>query len=129
MGNKSFKFSIVMAVYNVEDYLDESIQSILNQTLKFEDYIQLILVNDGSVDNSLEIALKYQKRYPDNIIVLNKDNGGVSSARNLGLEHATGEYINFMDSDDLISRNTIKDVYKFFDGNVFPGLSIKHLVL
>ena len=114
MGNKSFKFSIVMAVYNVEDYLDESIQSILNQTLKFEDYIQLILVNDGSVDNSLEIALKYQKRYPDNIIVLNKDNGGVSSARNLGLEHATGEYINFMDSDDLISRNTIKDVYKFF---------------
>ena len=114
MGNKSFKFSIVMAVYNVEDYLDESIQSLLNQTLKFEDYIQLILVNDGSVDNSLEIALKYQKRYPDNIIVLNKDNGGVSSARNLGLEYATGEYINFMDSDDLISRNTIKDVYKFF---------------
>ena len=48
MGNKSFKFSIVMAVYNVEDYLDESIQSILNQTLKFEDYIQLILVKEIS---------------------------------------------------------------------------------
>ena len=89
-----FDFSVIMAVYNVERYLGESIDSLIDQSLSFEDNIQLILVNDGSTDGSLKVAEDYQKRYPNNIILLSKENGGVSSARNLGLKHATGKYIN-----------------------------------
>ena len=89
MSNKeetNFNFSVVMAVYNVGYYLKEAIDSLINQTLSFEENIQLILVDDGSLDNSLEIAQAYQEKYPKNIIVLSKENGGVSSARNLGLK-------------------------------------------
>lgn len=110
----NFDFSVVMAVYNVGYYLKEAIDSLINQTLSFEENIQLILVNDGSLDNSLEIAQEYQERYPKNIIVLSKENGGVSSARNLGLKYATGKYVNFMDSDDIISPNTFEEVKNFF---------------
>ena len=109
-----FDFSVIMAVYNVERYLGESIDSLIDQSLSFEDNIQLILVNDGSTDGSLKVAEDYQKRYPNNIILLSKENGGVSSARNLGLKHATGKYINFMDSDDIISPNTFKEAKTFF---------------
>lgn len=113
-NDKRFKFSVIMAVYNCENYLDKTINSIINQTLDFKKNIQLILVNDGSSDNSEKIAFKYQKRFPNNIIVLSKENGGVSSARNLGLKYATGDYINFMDSDDLIFDDTFKKVNNFF---------------
>ena len=109
-----FNFSVVMPVYNVENYLGEAIDSLINQTLSFEDNIQLVLVDDGSSDNSLTIAHEYQKKYPENIIVLSKENGGVSSARNLGLKHATGKYINFMDSDDVLSLNCFKEILNFF---------------
>ena len=117
MSNKeenNFNFSVVMAVYNVGYYLKEAIDSLINQTLSFEENIQLILVNDGSLDNSLEIAQEYQERYPKNIIVLSKENGGVSSARNFGLKYATGKYVNFMDSDDIVSPNTFEDAINFF---------------
>ncbi len=112
--SNKFTFSVVMAVYNVEKYLNEAIDSIINQSLDFKKHIQLILVNDGSRDNSLKIALDYQKEYPDNIIVIDKENGGVASARNIGLENANGKYINFMDSDDKISLNAFEEVYNFF---------------
>ena len=111
----NFDFSVIMPLYNVEYYLKEAIDSIINQTLNFEENIQLILVDDGSPDDSLKIAQAYQEKYPKNIIVLSKENGGVSSARNLGIEYATGKYINFMDSDDKISQNTFEEVKNFFD--------------
>ena len=109
-----FNFSVVMAVYNVEKFLGEAIDSLINQTIGFEDNIQLILIDDGSLDNSREIALSYQKKFPNNIILISKENGGVASARNLGLKNATGKYINFMDSDDKFSLNAFEKVYKFF---------------
>ena len=117
MSNKeenNFNFSVVMAVYNVGYYLKEAIDSLINQTLSFEENIQLILVDDGSLDNSLEIAQEYQEKYPKNIIVLSKENGGVSSARNLGLKYATGKYVNFMDSDDIVSPNTFEEEPHFY---------------
>ncbi len=67
-----FKFTVVTPVYNVEEYLEETLESVLSQTIGFEENIQMILVNDGSPDNSEEICLKYQKKYPDNIIYLKK---------------------------------------------------------
>ena len=108
-----YKFSVVMAVYNVKLYLREAIESLIAQDIGFE-HIQLILTDDGSTDSSGAICDEYASRYPENILVIHKENGGVSSARNAGLERASGRYINFMDSDDLIEKNVFSEVYRFF---------------
>ena len=79
--NYPFKFSIVVAVYNVEKYLAEAIESILCQDIGFKESVQLILVDDGSPDTSGQICDKYQANYPSNIKVIHKENGGVSSAQ------------------------------------------------
>ena len=118
MNEKSdcqFKFSIIMAAYNVEKYLDKAIDSIINQTIGFEENVQLIIVDDGSIDKSKDIAKAYAEKYPENILFLSKENGGQASARNLGLKYAKGKYLNFLDSDDYISKNTLEEVYKFFE--------------
>ena len=103
----NFKFSIITVFYNTEIYIKECIESVINQTLDFRDNVQFILVDDGSTDDSKDIALSYQELYPENILVLSKENGGPSNARNYGLEYAAGEYIGFLDSDDKLSENTI----------------------
>lgn len=108
-------FSVVIACYNCQDYLDETINSIIGQSFSFGSNIQLILVNDGSTDNTSEICKKYQKLYPDNIIYIYQENQGQGAARNLGLKYATGKYINFLDSDDKFSGNTFYSVYEFFE--------------
>lgn len=112
-----FKFSFVMPVYNVERYLDETIQSILNQTLSFKDNCEIIFVNDGSPDNVEELCLKYKNEFPNNIKYIKQKNSGVSVARNNGLDVAEGEFISFLDSDDLLSRDTLESVYRFFADN------------
>ena len=109
-----FKFSIVMAVYNVENYLEEAIESIIHQDIGFRDSVEMILVDDGSTDESGRICDSYQRKYPDNIKVIHKKNGGVSSARNQGISLAEGRYVNFMDSDDKITPGTLSAVYDFF---------------
>lgn len=109
---KKFKFSVIIPVYNVEEYLRETIDSVVNQTIGFEDNIQIILVNDGSPDNSEEICLEYKEKYPDNIIYIKQENAGVSAARNKGIEAAEGEFSNFLDSDDLWSLTAFENVYK-----------------
>lgn len=113
--NYKFKFSVVMAVYNVEKYLGEALDSLIAQDIGFEKNVQVILVDDGTPDGSGEICDEYQKRYPDNIKVIHKENGGVSSARNEGLKHIEGRFVNFMDSDDVLEQGTLKEVYTFFD--------------
>lgn len=109
-------FSLIMAVYNVELYLKEAIESVIAQSIGI-DRIQLILVDDGSPDNSGAICDAYAEQYPDNIFVIHKENGGVSSARNRGLEIAQGQYVNFMDSDDKLSRNACKKAYEFLQAH------------
>lgn len=101
------KISIIVPVYNVEEYLENCINSILNQT--FKDF-ELILVNDGSTDNSLKIC-KYYKNIDNRIGIINKENGGLSSARNAGLDIAKGEYIGFVDSDDYIHPQMYEVLY------------------
>ncbi len=108
-----FLFSVIIPIYNVEDYIEETINSVINQTIGIE-HIQLILVNDGSIDHSEDICLKYQKQYPDNIIYLKQPNSGVSKARNHGLKHALGSYINFLDSDDIWSPDAFEKGLKLF---------------
>ena len=112
--NYLFKFSIVTAVYNVAPYLSEAIDSILSQDIGFLESVELILVDDGSTDTSGAICDEYQHKYPENIVVIHKPNGGVASARNAGIAVARGRYVNFMDSDDKLTPDTLSSVYDFF---------------
>ena len=102
-----YKVSVIIPVYNVEQYLEQCLESIINQTLQ---EIEVIIVNDGSTDGSKYIIEKYQK-ISSNIILIQKENGGLGSARNAGLTRATGEYIYFMDSDDYIDRQALEKLY------------------
>lgn len=116
MAEYKYKFSIVTAVYNVELFVAETIESLIAQDIGFED-VQLILVDDGSPDNSGAICDEYAEKYPENIVVIHKENGGVSSARNAGLECVQGKYVNFIDSDDKFTPNTLSKVWDFFEEN------------
>lgn len=108
-----YKVSIIMAVYKVEEFLREAIDSVIAQDIGFEN-IQLILVDDGSPDGSPAICDEYAARYPDNIVVIHKENGGVSTARNAGIERVEGQFVNFLDSDDKLSPNAVREIYDFF---------------
>ena len=99
------KFTIISAVYNVELYLDDYIQSLVNQRLDFETNIDVILIDDGSPDNSKDIINKWVKKYPNNIFYIRKKNGGQSSARNLGLKYVKTEWVTFIDPDDFLDVN------------------------
>ena len=99
------KISVIVPVYNVEQYLPRCIDSILAQT--FTDF-ELLLIDDGSTDNSGKICDEYAKKKDTKIRVWHKENGGVSSARNMGLDFAKGEYIQFIDSDDFIEKICLK---------------------
>ncbi|MFA9376838.1 MAG: glycosyltransferase family 2 protein [Lachnotalea sp.] len=112
-----YKFSLVIAIYNMENYLVETIDSVVNQTIGFEDNLQILLVNDGSNDNSEEICKSYTSKYPENIVYIKQENGGVSEARNKGLEYATGELVNFLDADDKLQNDALEKVYAFFEQN------------
>jgi len=103
------KVSIIVPVYNVYDYIDKCLNSLVSQTL---DDIEIIVVNDGSPDNSQEIIDKYVKAYPDKIKSFVKENGGQGSARNFGYKKATGEYIGYVDSDDYIDIHMYEKLYK-----------------
>ena len=111
-----YLFSVIIPIYNTERYLDDSINSIINQSIGFNN-IQLILVNDGSVDNSEKICLKYKKKYPNNIIYIKITHGGPSKSRNIGLSYAKGLFINFLDSDDKWGKNAFNYAFLFFKFN------------
>ena len=115
MDKKTFKISVITPVYNMESYLEETIESVLQQSIGFEDNIQLILVNDGSPDDSYKICEKYQAMYPENIIYIKKENGGVSSARNTGLDQVKGKYVVFLDGDDTWEYTAFRKIYDFFE--------------
>ena len=109
----SFKISVIVPVYNSEQYLDQAIQSILNQTMK---ELEIILINDGSTDSSLDIANRYKDK-DSRIKVLSQKNKGVSSARNYGLSVAKGKYVTFMDSDDYIDREMYECLYQIAEAH------------
>ena len=95
------RFSVIIPVYNAENTLRRCLDSLVQQS--YEDY-EILLVNDGSADQSGQICESYAKEYPQ-IRFFQKENGGVSTARNMGLDHASGEYILFVDSDDYVSND------------------------
>lgn len=106
MKEKQPLVSIIMPVYGVELYIEKAILSVINQTyLNWE----LLIINDGSKDNSRDIAEKYSTQY-ENIFLYDKENGGLSDARNFGLKYAKGTYVHFFDSDDWIDE----DMYSYY---------------
>lgn len=114
MGNQ-FTISVIMPVYNVENYLREAIESVITQRIDFERYIELILVNDGSTDNSAQICREYQQKYSQNIRLIEQENSGVSAARNAALDAAQGKYVTFLDGDDKWDSHALKKMYAFFE--------------
>lgn len=107
------KYSFIVPVYNTEKYLKKCLDSLINQTYK--DF-EIIVVNDGSTDKSSSIISKYQKKYK-NIIVIDKENEGLSMARNRGVQKSSGKYIIFVDSDDYVSNKLLEEVDKKIDDN------------
>ena len=105
------KYSFIVPVYNTEKYLKKCLDSLVNQTYK--DF-EIIVVNDGSTDKSSNIISKYQKKYK-NIIVIDKENEGLSMARNRGVQKSSGKYIIFVDSDDYVSNKLLEEVDKKID--------------
>lgn len=102
------KISIIIPVYNTEKYVEECLLSISNQT--FGDF-EILAINDGSTDNSLEILKKYQEKEP-RLKIFSQENKGLSAARNTGIEYAIGEYLMFVDSDDSLHLEILKNLYE-----------------
>ncbi len=121
------KISIIVPVYNVEKYLEKCLDSIIGQTYR---KIRIICVNDGSTDGSLAILEKYKKK-DSRIEIVNKKNGGLSSARNAGLEHAKTDYVMFCDSDDYYSTNICNELVKAIERDdsdlAICGINVEYL--
>lgn len=108
------KISVIVPVYNVENYLAKCLDSLVNQTYQ---NIEILVVNDGSKDNSEQIIQEYAQKYPEKIKSFTKENGGLSDARNFGIDCATGDYLGFVDSDDYVALTMFEEMI---------GLAEKH---
>ncbi len=102
------KISLIVPVYNVENYLRKCLDSLVNQTLQ---ETEILIINDGSKDGSQKIINEFQEKFPLKIKSFLKENGGLSDARNFGLDRATGEFIGFVDSDDYVSETMFEEMY------------------
>ncbi|HEY4533370.1 MAG TPA: glycosyltransferase [Fusobacterium sp.] len=116
---KTIDLSIIIPIYNVESYLRECLESVYAVNLLKE----VILVNDGSTDHSLQIAEEFAEKYPEETILISQENRGLSAARNVGLERARGEYIYFIDSDDFLNSHVFENFFTQIKGT---NLDILH---
>ena len=118
-----YKFSVIIPIYNSELWISKAINSIIKQDIGFKKNVELILVDDASSDSTAKICEEYALKYPENIKFIQKEkNEGPGKTRNVGLKYATGQYVNFLDSDDYISKNTLSEILKFF--NKHPDVDI-----
>ena len=109
------KISVIVPVYNTEKYLEKCLDSLVNQTMN---NIEIIVVNDGSIDHSEDIIKKYEEKYKNMIKYYKKENGGLSSARNYGISKAKGKYITFVDSDDYLDINLFSKLEKYIQKDI-----------
>lgn len=109
------KLSIVIPVYNTEKYLEKCLASCVNQEVEKADY-EIVVVDDGTKDNAMAIALRYQENYP-NIKIFSQENAGLSAARNMGLSHCSGDYVWFVDSDDYIEEGSLPLIFNKIEDN------------
>lgn len=109
------KISVIIPVYNTEKYIEKCLESLAGQTM--QDF-EVIIVNDGSTDNSKKVIKDYMKNSNLDIRYLEKENGGLASARNYGVERALGKYISFLDSDDYLDKNLFSNLEKYMDEDI-----------
>lgn len=109
-----FIVSVIIAIYNMEKYLDACLASLFDQSF---DNFEVIAVNDGSTDDSEQIIDRYMSKYPGRVRKVNKQNGGLSSARNVGLSYAMGKYITFLDADDYYDKKYLENLVKKAEGD------------
>ena len=133
------KFSVVIPAYNIVNYLQECVESVTSQMTEYD--FEIVLVNDGSTDNTPLLAQELKDKYPHLIQLVNKKNGGLSSARNAGIRVAKGEYIIFLDGDDFWSENTFLrsignilskknyDIILFSYSHFYNGDNVKYFLL
>ena len=108
------KVSVIVPFYNVEGYIEKCLETLVNQTL--ED-IEIIVVNDGSKDNSILIVKRFLEKYPEKIVYLEKENGGLSDSRNYALPYAKGEYVAFLDVDDWMDMDCYYEMTSALDSS------------
>lgn len=123
MSNNELMLSIIVPVYNVKKYINECLDSLISQDISDKEY-EIICIDDGSTDGSRDILDEFANKYR-NIVVINKSNGGVSSARNCGINKAKGKYIWFVDSDDFITKNILSDIFSVLNNNSPDLLFVK----
>ena len=109
------KLSIVIPVYNTEKYLEKCLASCVNQEVERADY-EIVVVDDGTKDNAMEIARRFQDNY-SNIKIYSQENAGLSAARNMGLSHCSGDYVWFVDSDDYIDKESLSLIFNKIEEN------------
>ena len=108
------KISVIVPVYNVENYLEKCLNSLVNQTIQD---IEILVINDGSKDQSQKIIVQFATQFPEKIKAFEKENGGLSDARNFGLDRATGDFIGFVDSDDYVTETMFEEMYQLAQKN------------
>lgn len=121
---KEYGISVIMPCYNTEQYVEETLKSVLNQS--FKDY-EIICLNDGSTDGTLEILKRYQQSYP-NIRVISSENHGSAYQRNTGVQCAQGKYIYYMDSDDLLKENCLETLYQYAEADNLDVVYLRQIV-
>ncbi len=121
------KFSLIIPIYNVEEFLPQCLDSVLNQDIALNEY-EIICVIDGSPDNSIDIVREYQEKY-SNIVLVEQENGGVCSARNHGIRLAKGEYVWFIDPDDFIVTNCLMYLYNKLKSSNYDTLRFDRTVI
>ena len=109
------KISVIIPVYNTEKYLKRCLDSVIAQEYKD---LELVIINDGSTDNSEQLINEYKTKYPELISYYNKENTGVADTRNFGIKKAKGEYIMFLDSDDYIDTALLKNLEDYINKNI-----------
>lgn len=115
MKKYKYDMSIIMPIYNMEDYLKEALDSVINQDYDIKK-IEIVAVNDGSRDNSLSIIEEYKKNF-DNITIIDQKNQGLAKSRNNGIKTAKGKYIMYLDPDDSIASDTVSSIIELFDAH------------
>ncbi|MDQ5941695.1 MAG: hypothetical protein QG572_508, partial [Pseudomonadota bacterium] len=118
------KFSVVSAVYNVGRYLDKYFETLTSQRVGFTECMQLVMVDDGSTDDSAQIIQRWQCRFPHNIVYVHKENGGQASARNLGIQQAAHDWVTFIDPDDFVNPDYFQEVARFIDKQASTDLQM-----
>ena len=125
IGGIRLKFSVLIPVYNTEKYLEECLQSVINQTYQ---NFEIIIVDDGSTDSSGKICDRYQRDYPDRIKVIHNENQGQLASRCIASQHAKGQYCIFMDSDDLLIDIALETIYINLEKFSFPDMLVYSFV-